>query len=114
MGNLESPSLQLEYLDDVAIINASGRLKGELPDNLEQSMGTVLNAGYRLVVIDLTKALLTTEGVGDWLKAWTECSSRLAKVATVVRRPRTEYFPTSLPEIYDNREDALRAVRQRD
>jgi anti-anti-sigma regulatory factor len=111
-------ALQREYADDIAIINASGDLRGEPPDKFEKTMMKILEDGYRLVILDFFHASqIDSEAIGDFASALKEAFRLEAEVVCVHSRRFLERdlhqiitMPWTFIEFYYGCEEALEAL----
>lgn len=129
-GQPEEYTLQIEYLDDLAVINVLGRLRrtpadqalGDLRENppadkYAKAMSEVFDKGIRRVVIDLSAANhMDVTAVVELAVAFVAATRGGAKVVSVAPglKQITEDLMVDLPEVYDSREEALDALRQDD
>jgi hypothetical protein len=123
-NELAEVALQIEYLDDIAIIKATGDLRGGPPDKFEKAMQKAVERGYRFVVVDLyNSGGIDQHGIGDIIKGLQVLlsSDPKAEFAIVQHRDAQEWEQGKLitwnwymkERSYYDRGDAIEGLRRR-
>jgi anti-sigma B factor antagonist len=112
-------SLTIRQVDDVTVVDAAGRITmGESATALQQTLRRLTAGGTKKIVLNLAGvSFMDTAGMGEMVGCYVSASRTGSKIKICeVTRRISDLLQmtrlTSVLDIYDSEDDALRSFRQ--